>query len=770
MQRGQLRDISSWMTRLFPDPGDGTTRMEAFKMFGSKTSCPTSTFYTDLDITESKETVTEEYHESQCSKISQSLDQQSGTNEDGNSQDSDRLTTTEDHQYARHSFHRIASYGGFPRFQPFVMSASSPAACIDISSNEETSKEISYVTMSHSVLEYRSSRYAASERNSHQYTLGAYAISESESEEESEDTRSSETESVTTTDQTDESASEPKLRVQRNSPDSKRKKARRVAEELLATEKKYVNVLHLIDQVFQFRVDQENRAHPMFPPETVQHMFSNIKSIYKFHNDFLLPQLEERMQCWDIKPRIGDIMKNFAPFLKMYTEYVKNFDYAMNLINTLQSKVARFAAIINEIQKLDECAKLSLPHHMLSPIQRLPRYELLLKDYLKNLTEENSDYEDTKKALELVSTAANHTNEAMKKIDKFKKLLEIQESIYDATDLVSATRELIKEGRIVKISARSGDHQERHLFLFSDLLLLCSLRLIPGPPYRLRAKFMVEDLEVVEGDNLETANTFYIRDKNKSVELYTHSAAEKASWLDALFQTMQEIMRRKASLKTGNAKTSLVKADDVTRCMVCEVIFSVMKRKHNCRACGIVVCSKCSNQKLLFEDNKNMRVCRLCHAALTQPLSKSPSSPSGPVPSLLQVSASAPSVLSGYLLLKTQASKPWIRRWFALHIDFVLYSFKSETERMAMTATPMPGFMVTDGASLPDEDPLSSKDRIRAFKMHHSRKCYYLQTSSEDDKEKWMNALQLATKAELPHLTEIESESAQECQSLNDIQ
>lgn len=239
-------------------------------------------------------------------------------------------------------------------------------------------------------------RYAASERNSHQYTLDPYAISESESEEESEEIRSSETESFIAADQTDESTSEPKLRVQRSSPDSKRKKARRVAEELLATEKKYVNILHLIDQVFQFRVDQENRAHPMFPPETVQHMFSNIKSIYKFHNDFLLPQLEERMQCWDSKPRIGDIMKNFAPFLKMYTEYVKNFDYAMNLINTLQSKVARFAAIINDIQKLDECAKLSLPHHMLSPIQRLPRYELLLKDYLKNLTEENSDYEDTK--------------------------------------------------------------------------------------------------------------------------------------------------------------------------------------------------------------------------------------------------------------------------------------------------------------------------------------------------------------------------------------
>lgn len=136
-----------------------------------------------------------------------------------------------------------------------------------------------------------------------------------------------------------------------------------------------------------------------------------------------------------------------------------------------------------------------------------------------------------------------------------------------------------------------------------------------------------------------------------------------------------------------------------------------------------------------------MRVCRLCHAALTQPLTKSPSSPSGPVPSLLQVSASAPSVLSGYLLLKTQASKPWTKRWFALHVDFVLYSFKSESESMAMTATPMPGFMVTEGTKLPDEDPLNTKDRIRAFKMHHSRKYYYLQASSQEDKEKYRNCL-----------------------------
>ena len=128
-----------------------------------------------------------------------------------------------------------------------------------------------------------------------------------------------------------------------------------------------------------------------------------------------------------------------------------------------------------------------------------------------------------------------------------------------------------------------------------------------------------------------------------------------------------------------------------------------------------------------------MRVCRLCHAALTQPLTKSPTSPAGPVPSLLQVSASSPCVLSGFLFLKTQASKPWTRRWFALHADFVLYTFKSDTDSLALTATPMPGFALTEGVKLPEDDPLNIRDRKGTFKIHHSRKCYYLQANSQEE-------------------------------------
>ncbi|PSN55791.1 hypothetical protein C0J52_02466 [Blattella germanica] len=433
----------------------------------------------------------------------------------------------------------------------------------------------------------------------------------------------------------------------------------------------------------------------------------------------------------------SDIMKNFAPFLKLYTEYVKNFDNAMNIINALAAKNQRFAAIMDEIHRMPECGNLTLSHHMLSPIQRIPRYELLLKDYLKKLPDGTIEQEDTEKALHLVSTAANHANEAMKKIDKFKELLEVQEKISGAVDLVSPTRELIKEGKIVKISARSGDHQE------SDLLLLCSSGLLPNrvgisAAYRLRVKFLVENIQVLEGDNLETANTFYICDHSKNVELYTQTVEEKSSWLDALCLAIEELYKRKSSFKIGTECSSpvdlqkpphYIKMDGVQKCMDCGANFNVMKRKHHCRACGLVVCGKCSNQKypLPFEDNKPSRVCRPCHQQLMQQRSSSPDKNDSDAENITA------SFARGKGLLELRTNKSWVRRWFALHPDFVLYSFRSHKDQHAMTATPLPGYTIAKVLELKGE---SFSDKEKVFKMFHAKKMYYFQAESKEIVEK----------------------------------
>lgn len=53
-------------------------------------------------------------------------------------------------------------------------------------------------------------------------------------------------------------------------------------------------------------------------------------------------------------------MTQAAPFLKMYSLYVQNFDEAMNLIKMWGDKSHSFKNIIMEIQKLPECKSLSL--------------------------------------------------------------------------------------------------------------------------------------------------------------------------------------------------------------------------------------------------------------------------------------------------------------------------------------------------------------------------------------------------------------------------
>ena len=56
-----------------------------------------------------------------------------------------------------------------------------------------------------------------------------------------------------------------------------------------------------------------------------------------------------KMNNSDNNQRIGDIFKKYASFFKMYTEYIKDFDLALNTISQTMEKNPKFKAIMNEI-------------------------------------------------------------------------------------------------------------------------------------------------------------------------------------------------------------------------------------------------------------------------------------------------------------------------------------------------------------------------------------------------------------------------------------
>jgi len=53
--------------------------------------------------------------------------------------------------------------------------------------------------------------------------------------------------------------------------------------------------------------------------------------------------------------------------------------------------------------------------------------------------------------------------------EKFHKLLNILSQLTDVNfDIVDVSRELVKEGKIIKISARNGEKSERYIYLVSE--------------------------------------------------------------------------------------------------------------------------------------------------------------------------------------------------------------------------------------------------------------------------------------------------------------
>ena len=65
------------------------------------------------------------------------------------------------------------------------------------------------------------------------------------------------------------------------------------------------------------------------------------------------PQTEGNTWCPSCRtttPRIGDVIQKLAPFLKMYSEYVKNFERAAELLATWTDKSPPFQEVITRIQ------------------------------------------------------------------------------------------------------------------------------------------------------------------------------------------------------------------------------------------------------------------------------------------------------------------------------------------------------------------------------------------------------------------------------------
>ncbi|KAM6946130.1 FYVE, RhoGEF and PH domain-containing protein 4a [Aplochiton taeniatus] len=540
-------------------------------------------------------------------------------------------------------------------------------------------------------------------------------------------------------------------------PETNEQKLYKIANELLQTEKAYVTRLNLLDQEFCIKL-MEEAAKGTFPVDVVKNIFSNITSINAFHSQFLLPGLEKRMGEWASTPRIGDILLKLTPFLKMYAEYVKNFEKAMELLKQWTERSPQFKVIIQEIQSHEACGNLTLQHHMLEPVQRVPRYEMLLKDYLKKLPREDPDRRDAERSLDIIAMAATHSNSAIRKSENLKKLLEIYEMLGEEEDVVNASNEFIKDGHILKLAARNTSAMERYLFLFNNMLLYCVPKFsLGGAKYTVRTRIGIDGMKVLETTNEDYPHTFQVSGKERTLELQASSEHDKASWIKAFQETIEIFHQKNETFKSaskdveevstaelGKRAPRWIRDNEVTMCMKCKEPFNALtRRRHHCRACGYVVCWKCSDNKvaLEYDNNKMNKVCRDCLSILT-----GEEKTEGKKKGILEIEAaqfSGSSIMHGFLQY-SEKTKPWQRVWCVIPQKeaLVLYLYGAPQDVKAQSTIPLLGYCVEDSPR--PADPPSS------FRLSQSKSVHSFAAESDELKQRWLKVIKVAVTGDIP--------------------
>ncbi|XP_077450301.1 FYVE, RhoGEF and PH domain-containing protein 4-like [Stigmatopora argus] len=522
----------------------------------------------------------------------------------------------------------------------------------------------------------------------------------------------------------------------------------KIANELLHTERAYVARLHLLDQVFCLRLTDE-AGRGSFPAEVVRNIFSNISSIYSFHSQFLLPDLEDCIAHWQERPGLGNVLLQHAPFLRMYADYVRNFDQAMELVRIWTERSSAFRNIIEDIQSQEVCASLTLQHHMLEPVQRIPRYELLLRDYVKRLPASDPDFEFAQKSLQTISMAASHSNSAVHQAESIKRLLEIYEMVGEE-EVVNPTNEFLREGRLLKLAARNTSAMERHLFLFNNFLLCCTPKFsLVGQRFTVRCRIGVDSMQVQETANEDHPYAFQISGKEKTLELQASSKQDRDEWIKVIQDAIEVFQKKNETFKLASKEPNVTKPaeelgrraprwirdHEVTLCMKCQEPFNALtRRRHHCRACGCVVCHKCSDNKvaLAYDGNKPNKVCKSCYAILTRQSGGSVKRPTSELESY-----PSSNVINGFLQYGDNP-KTLQRVWAVIS--------KTEPALLSLYAAPQNAKPLSRIALLgyTVEDPPQELQGQSYFNLRQSKVSHFFTCDDIDTKQAWLAALKVA--------------------------
>uniref|UniRef100_A0A8C3QDJ1 Uncharacterized protein n=1 Tax=Geospiza parvula TaxID=87175 RepID=A0A8C3QDJ1_GEOPR len=248
-----------------------------------------------------------------------------------------------------------------------------------------------------------------------------------------------------------------------------------VINELIETERVYVEELFTV--LMGYRAEMDNPAMLILLPPVLRNrkdvLFGNMPEIYDFHNKIFLHSLES---CLGAPERVGCCFLDRREDFQMYEKYCQNKPRSESLWRQCSE-----SSFFQECQRKLE-HKLGLDSYLLKPVQRLTKYQLLLKELLKYSTSCDG-VQELQEALVAMLDLLKSVNDSMHQISI---------TGYDG-DLSELGKVLMQGSFSVWAGHRKGPTKmkdlarfkpmQRHLFLYEKALVFCKKREEHGDGY-----------------------------------------------------------------------------------------------------------------------------------------------------------------------------------------------------------------------------------------------------------------------------------------------
>uniref|UniRef100_A0A8P4KRI4 Uncharacterized protein n=1 Tax=Dicentrarchus labrax TaxID=13489 RepID=A0A8P4KRI4_DICLA len=309
--------------------------------------------------------------------------------------------------------------------------------------------------------------------------------------------------------------------------DEKRRSARKkeyIMAELLQTERVYVRDLQECIETYLWEMTSGSEDVPPGLNNKDDIVFGNIQDIYEFHNSIFLKELENYEQ---LPEDVGHCFVTWADKFHMYVTYCRNKPDSSLLIQQ------HGAGFFEEVQRRHGLTN-SISSALIKPVQRITKYQLLLKELLACCEEGKGEI---KEGLDVMLSVPKRANDAMhvSMLEGLEEGLEVQgELLLQDSFLVWEPKSLIRKGR------------DRHLFLF-ELSLIFSKEIKDSSgrtKYLYKSRLRTSELGVtehIEGDPCKFA--LWVgrtpTSDNKTV-LKAASLELKQEWVRSIRQVIQE--------------------------------------------------------------------------------------------------------------------------------------------------------------------------------------------------------------------------------------